>query len=136
VQLHRDIDQLTAAGADLILIGNGAPHFIAGFRELTGYQGPIYTDPSLATFRAAELQRGVGKTLDPRGIGKGIGAFVRGHRQGRTQGDPWQQGGVLVIAPSGDVLWHHASGRPGDNASIPEIVTALGGERPAAERHA
>jgi hypothetical protein len=132
VQLHRNIDQLTNAGANLYLIGNGAPHFIAGFRELTNYTGPIYTDPSLETFRTAQLKRGVGKTLDPRGLGKGISAFMKGHRQGRTQGDPWQQGGVLVIAPSGDVLWHHASERPGDNASAEQIVEALRGQRAAA----
>lgn len=125
MQLHRDIDKLTAAGADLYIIGNGAPNFIAGFREQTGYRGPIYTDPSLATFRAAELKRGVASTLDPRSLGKGIGAFLRGQRQGLTQGDAWQQGGVLVIMPSGEVKWHHASERPGDNATVAQIVAAL-----------
>ena len=129
MQLHRKIDLIRGAGADLYVIGNGSPSFIAGFREETGWDGPIYTDPSLATFRAAELKRGVARTFDPRGLARGVAAFARGQRQGRTQGDPWQQGGVLVVAPTGDVLWHHASGTPGDNASAEDIARAI---KPAA----
>jgi hypothetical protein len=125
VQLHRDVDKLRAASADLVIIGNGTPNFIAGFREQTKYDGPIYTDPSLAVYRAAEFKRGITKTFDPRALAPTIGAFVRGHRQGRTHGDPWQQGGVLVVARDGRVLWHRASERPGDNATVAEIVAAL-----------
>ena len=125
MQLHREIDAIRAAGAELYVIGNGTPSFIAGFRETTNYDGPIFTDPSLAAYQAAQLKRGVLKTLDPRALGKTIGAFMRGHRQGSTKGDPWQQGGVLVIARGGEVRWHHASERPGDNAAVHEIVAAL-----------
>ncbi len=125
MQLHRDQDQLTAAGVDLAVIGNGTPNFIEGFREQTGYRGPLYTDPTLAVYRAAQLKRGVAKTFDPRALGSTISAFMRGHRQGRTQGDPWQQGGVLLIATDGRVLWHHASERPGDNATVAQILAAL-----------
>jgi hypothetical protein len=127
VQLHRDIDLIHGAGAELYVIGNGSPSFIEGFREQTQWTGAVYTDPSLDVYRAASLKRGVMRTLDPRALGKTIGAFVRGHRQGLTRGDAWQQGGVLVIAPSGDVKWHHASDRPGDNASAHEIAAALTG---------
>lgn len=125
MQLHREIDAIRATGAELFVIGNGGPSFIAGFREQTGWPGPIYTDPSLAVYRGAGLKRSVLKTLDPRGLVPTIRAFVRGARQGRTHGDTWQQGGVLVVAPSGDVMWHHASGRPDDNATLAQIVAAL-----------
>ena len=125
MQLHRKKDLIRTAGADLFVIGNGSPSFIAGFRDETGYDGPIYTDPSLAVYKAAELERGVTKTLDPRALGSTIRAFARGQRQGRTQGDPWQQGGVVVIDRDGSVLWHHASGRPGDNATAEDIAEAL-----------
>ena len=123
--MHREMHKLNAAGVDLVIIGNGAPNFIAGFREQTKYDGPLYTDPSLATFKAAELRRGVTSTFDPRALGKTVSAFMSGHRQGRTQGDAWQQGGVLVVAPSGEVKWHRASERPGDNATVDEILAAL-----------
>jgi hypothetical protein len=125
VQLHRKIDLIRAAGAELFVIGNGSPSFIAGFREETGWDGPVYTDPSLAVYKAAELKRGVARTFNPLAIGKTVRAFARGHRQGRTQGDPWQQGGVLVIDRGGDVVWQQASDRPGDNATAEEIAAAL-----------
>lgn len=125
MQLHQGVDKLKAAGVDLVIIGNGAPNFIEGFREQTKYDGPIYTDPTLTAYKAAELKRGVTKTLDPRALGNTIGAFMRGSRQGRVQGDAWQQGGVLVVAPDGTVKWHHASDRPGDNATVEQILAAL-----------
>ena len=125
MQLHRDIELIRGANAELFVIGNGSPSFIEGFRDETKYDGPIYTDPSLAAYNAAQLKRGVAKTFDPRGLFGAVKAFADGRRQGRTQGDPWQQGGVLVVAPTGDVVWHHVSGRSGDNASAAAIATAV-----------
>ncbi|MBX3161521.1 MAG: AhpC/TSA family protein [Deltaproteobacteria bacterium] len=125
VGLQKDLAAIAAKGADVHVIGSGTPSFIAGFREETGWTGPIYSDASLAAYRAAELKRSVARTLDPRSLGKAL-AFLRdGHRQGRTQGDNWQQGGVLVVRPGGAVAWHHASDRPGDNATGAQILAAL-----------
>lgn len=125
MQLHRRIDDLRAAGAEVIVIGNGSPQFIEGFRETTGWQGPLYTDPSLAVYQAAGLKRGVRTVLDPRAALSALGALRAGSRQGRTQGDTWQQGGVLVIASSGEVLWSQVSEYAGDNAAPDEILDAL-----------
>jgi len=125
VQLHRDIDQLHAKGAELHVIGNGGPSFLAGFRAETGYDGPLYTDPSLEVYRAAELKRGVARTFDPRALGKAVGALMHGHRQGRVQGDAWQQGGVVVIAPDSTIKWHYASERPDDRPTAAEIAATL-----------
>jgi hypothetical protein len=125
VQLHRSEGELREAGADLYVIGNGAPMFIAGFRETTGFQGPIYTDPSLAVYQAAELERGLWKTVNVRGLAASVGALRRGFRQGRTQGDATQQGGVVVVAPGGSIIYHHISRYPGDNAAPADIVRAL-----------
>ena len=124
MQLHRSIDRFRAAGIDLVIIGNGAPPFIEGFREQTHYDGPIYTDPSLAVFKTAELKRSVMRTIDPRSLGKAFKALTNGQRQGKVEGDAWQQGGVLVIAPDGTIKYHHASERPGDNASADAILSA------------
>lgn len=125
VQLLRSIDSFHEAGAELIVIGSGSPSFIEGFREHTDYTGPLYTDPSLDVFKEAELKRSVARTLDPRSLGKAFKALVDGQRQGRTQGDQWQQGGVLVIAPDGAIKYHHASERPGDNAPAAAILSSI-----------
>ena len=56
---------------------------------------------------------------------RSVGALRRGFRQGKTQGDNLQQGGILAIAPDGRVLWHHISSGPGDNAKPADIARAL-----------
>ncbi len=126
MQLHRERESLRAAGLELHVIGNGAPMFIAGFRETTGYDGSLYTDPSLAVYRAAELRSGLRTVLSIGTLTRTAGALRRGFRQGRTQGSALQQGGVLVIATDGRVLWHHVSAGPGDNATAAAIIAAVG----------
>jgi len=125
VQLHRSIDDIHAAGAELHVIGNGAPMFIEGFRETTGYHGPVYTDPSLEVYKAAELERGFWKTVNLGAAIDTVGSAFRGFKQGKTQGDKTQQGGVVVVATDGRVLYHHISKHPGDNAKPQAIVAAL-----------
>ena len=131
VQLHRDLDKIHAAGAELYVIGNGSPSFIEGFREETRYDGPIYVDPSLEVYKAAQLKRGVVKTFSPFALGKTIKAFAAGQRQGSTQGDAWQQGGTLVIDTGGTIVWHHVSEHSGDQSTGAQILAALS-ERPRA----
>jgi hypothetical protein len=125
VQLHREIAAIHDRGADVVVIGNGNPMFIEGFRETTGFAGAIYTDPSLELYSAVQLRRGLSTVFSLRGVGRAVGALRRGHRQGRTQGDALQQGGVLVVATDGRVIWQQISSGPGDNASVAEIVAAL-----------
>ncbi len=125
MQLHRKRTEIRSAGADLHVIGNGSPMFMDGFRETTGYDGPLYTDPSLAVYKAAGLKRGIGTILSPRAALAALGALKGGFRQGRTQGAATQQGGVLVIAPSGDVLFAQIAEYAGDNAPPEKIVAAL-----------
>ena len=119
MQLHRaNID-------NLYVIGNGTPNFIEGFRETTGFTGPLYTDPSLAVYKAAELKRGLGTILKLGAAAATVGSLRRGFRQGKVMGDGTQQGGVLVVAPDGRILYHHISRYPGDNASPDEIRSHL-----------
>jgi len=125
VQLHHEIDRIHRAGAELVVIGNGAPHFIAGFRELTGYRGQLYTDPSLESYKAASLKHGWHTFLNPLAAVYAVRALCTGNMQGRTQGDPAQQGGTLVIAPPGRVLFHHVSQTAGDHAKLDKVLSVL-----------
>jgi len=139
VQLHQQIDRIHAAGAELFVIGNGTPNFVAGFRETTAYLGPLYCDPSRAAYRAAGLQRGAMRILNPLSAAYAVRALARGHLQGRTQGDATQQGGLLVVLPPGRIAYHHVSRVAGDNAPVDEVVAALGravGVRPPQVRAA
>ncbi len=125
MQLHHANDQIEATGARLHVIGNGAPMFIAGFRESTGFRGPIYTDPSLAVYRAAEMRRGLATILHPRGLLNAARAVRAGFRQGRTQGDATQTGGVLIVTPAGEIAYQYTSRAAGDHPATSEILAAL-----------
>lgn len=125
VQLHREQAALDATGASVVVIGNGGPSFIEDFRQTTKFEGPIYTDPSLAVYEAAQLERGVGTFLKLGAVTRTFGALRRGARQGKTRGDALQQGGVVVVDRDDRVRYHHVSQYPGDNASPAQIVAAL-----------
>ena len=125
VQLRHQVDAIHAAGGELVVVGSGTPNFMAGFREQTGWTGPLYGDPSLASYRAAGLQNALWRNFTPLGLVYGARALARGHMQGRTQGDPSQQGGVLVILPPGRIVYEHKSQVAGDNAPAAEVAQAL-----------
>jgi len=125
VQLHHEIGAIHAAGGELVVIGSGTPNFVAGFRETTKYDGPLYVDPQLLSYQAAGLKRGLLRTLNPLTIAMGVRAISRGNFQGRTQGDAYQQGGVLVVMPPGRIVYEHVSDVAGDNAPAREVVAAL-----------
>ena len=126
MQLHRHQQDLSRRGAELVVIGNGAPNFMAGFREHTGYHGALYTDPSLDTYRALALKRSVTSSMNPKSLGRAVTALGRGFRQKKVQGDPWQQGGAFVISSDGVIRWSFRARFAGDMPDVSRILRALG----------
>lgn len=125
MQLHHAIDRIHAAGAELVVIGSGTPNFIAGFRENTGFTGTILSDPTLSAYQVAGMRRSMWRNFNPLSGAYAVRALARGHFQGRTQGDPSQQGGVLVIVPPDRIIFEHFSKVAGDNAPPSAILAAL-----------
>ena len=127
MQLHRVREEIHARGAELVIIGNGAPNFARAFREDLGITTPLFTDPSLTTYRLLEFKRGVtGTLLSPKVWANAARALSGGFRQGRVKGDAWQLGGVLVVRPDGSVIYRYASAAAGDHPPVSEILRALG----------
>ncbi|KAH8117951.1 hypothetical protein DFH11DRAFT_1503507 [Phellopilus nigrolimitatus] len=58
-----DIEALEKAGLKIVIVGLGSPSLIAPYRQITGASFPIYTDPSLAVYRALSM------SLKPTGAG-------------------------------------------------------------------
>jgi hypothetical protein len=129
VQLHHEKARIEAAGARLVVIGSGTPNFIAGFRENTGFDGLILSDPSLSAYKVAGMRRDMWRNFTPLSAAYAVRALARGHMQGRTQGDASQQGGVLVIEPPGHIVFEHLSKLAGDNAPPADILAALEARR-------
>jgi hypothetical protein len=115
------------AGARVLVIGNGWPAMAKHFAERVGLPASItlLTDPSRRAYRGAGLKRGLWRTLGPHAWLPYLRTLLRGFRQRWTAGDPWQQGGALVLAPGGRVLYRHVSEHPGDQAAVAALLSAL-----------
>ncbi len=89
---------------------------------------PVYTDPSRKTFDLAGMKYGRLRTFSPAAAGQTVRALKAGFRQIKTMGDPWQQGGAVILKPSGEVTWAYSSDNPGDRIPLDELVLALKGK--------
>ena len=113
------------AGAELVIVGNGTPAQAADFRDAQRITTPLFVDQALRAYAAAGLRRGVATALNLRTVAHGLRALRAGQRQGATQGDPWQQGGVFVITPDDRVLFAHVSEEAGDHPDPADVIAAL-----------
>jgi hypothetical protein len=123
--LDRARPEIEARGAELVVVGSGAPEHLAGFREVTGYRGPLLTDPSLRSFQVAGLASGWRRTFDPRAFVNGIRAFAGGFRQGARRGNPVQQGGTFVLGPGPRVRFEWRDRFAGDHPPMSAVLAAL-----------
>jgi hypothetical protein len=133
VQLHRDRDAFETAGVELVVIGQGSPRHARSFTEDQGLDLTLLVDPERRTYEAAGAKMaGVTDLFGPRVVLRGLKA-VAGERvvQGRTIGHPAQLGGVLVVAPDGEIVWSHLANDAGDN---PPNEVVLEAARDAAAR--
>jgi NAD(P)-dependent dehydrogenase (short-subunit alcohol dehydrogenase family) len=123
--LRDQIGEIRARGAELAIVGNGAPSFAAAFREDFELDCPLLVDPELRAYRAAGLRRGRVELLSPRLPLHALRAFRSGSRQTGVQGDPWQLGGVFVLRPGGELTYRYASREAGDHPPVDELLAAL-----------
>ena len=124
-QVCRAADSIGALGAKLCFIGNGTPKMALDFQQEHALKIPVFVDPSLEAYRAAGLKRGLWKTLGLRPILRSFPALAAGFRPGRLQGDPWQQGGILVVGKEGQILYAYSNQHSGDTPRIKEILDTL-----------
>ena len=117
--------ELERLGAPLVVVGSGTPAHARDFQAHFGQGLRLYVDPGLKAFQAFGLKRGVGATLGPNALMSGLRAFASGHRQGAVQGDPWQQGGVFVVMPSGETPYAYRSEAAGDHPPTDAILDAV-----------
>ena len=95
--LNKNMKAFKKKNAQLVVIGNGPEHFITPFREATGYKGPLFTDPSLETYKILDFKKGLTSVIGLDPLKAGIRALSTGFWQKGIQGPPLQQGGVLVV---------------------------------------
>ena len=124
-ELKEALPQIEERGARLRVIGSGNPHHAGWFAERMRLAGAVFTDPARVAYRALGLKHGILRSVGPRTFGNALRAFNGGHRPATTQGDPWQQGGTLVVSQAGDLEYLHRSEVAGDHAPIADVLAAL-----------
>jgi len=123
--MTREAD-IKAAGGSVAVIGLGTPAFAKGFREATRYAGPLFVDGEGAAYRAVSLKRlRLWRLLSPRMIRNALRAKKDGFRQGKVEGDPWQLGGTLVVAPGDRLVYRWRNTNADDDAPLDEVLAAL-----------
>jgi peroxiredoxin len=119
------IPEIARRGAGLVFVGNGNAHYAKGFRDEFCPDCTLLTDPRLASYKAIGARGGLVNTLGPQAWAAGIRAFRRGATQERTQGHPFQQGGVLVIEPGTKVTYSYLSKAAGDHPRVDDVIAAI-----------
>jgi hypothetical protein len=118
-------DQLVSAGVTVVAVGSGtleqARRFVAEFK----FEGEMYVDPELHTYRAFDLVHGFLRTLGPASLMRGMSAMKKGFRQGRSAGDLWQQGGLFVMGPGRQLVFQHRNRFAGDHADLNIVLKAV-----------
>jgi hypothetical protein len=119
------LPQITARNASLKIIGNGNPDHAAFFMRRFGLRDGVYTDPARVVYDALGMRHGLGKTLGVSALKNGLRAYRSGFRNYGVQGDPWQQGGTVIITKTGDVAYRFIAEAAGDEASPKVILSVL-----------
>ncbi|MHB8507420.1 MAG: peroxiredoxin-like family protein [Candidatus Dormibacteria bacterium] len=115
--------EAVAEAGNVVIIGQGTLAQAVDFDRTHGRGLQALVDTERTTYRILGYARGVVETLGPRAIGAGVRAASRGFIQGATQGDPFQQGGVLVVRAGGSPRYFYRSAFAGDHPDI-RILTA------------
>ena len=128
MQLHRDREKFDAAGARLVVIGQGTPAHAEHFREQFDLEGlEILVDPEREAYATAGAKKAsMSDLFGPRSVASGLKrAATERIVQGPTQGSNTQLGGVLVIAPGDRVAWSHLAAHAGDNPPNEDVLEAV-----------
>jgi peroxiredoxin len=119
-----------AAGALLVYVSTGTPAMAADFAAKEGLGGAVLSDVGRKAFAAARFSRSPWKLLHPRFLANLWRSLRAGHKQTGVQGDPWQQGGVLVFGADGSLRHQQIDGAAGDLLDVDAIVAAAAAVTP------
>ena len=119
-QRHR----FEALGVQVICVGSGSARGARGFIRQHAAGLDVYVDPSLNVYSHFNLHRSWRRLADPSMVSRGATAYAEGHRQGETDGDIAQLGGVVLLSKAGEVAWIHRDERAGDHANLEDALEA------------
>jgi len=122
--LRRRHDDFERAGARLVFVGPGTPAMARAFRDEQPGDGVVLSDVDRNSYRAAGMRRSIWALLHWRMVWNLLRALRGGFRQTKVQGDPWQQGGVLVFDAAGGLVHQQVDRVGGDELDADAVVAA------------
>lgn len=119
--------EIIAKGADIAAIGLGGMNYARQFREESGITFPLLVDEDSSAHKTAGLGKAnIFHLLRRDNAASRKRAKAAGFSQKGLGKDPFQLGGSFVFAPGNRDLYAHISQTFGDNAPIPELISAIG----------
>jgi peroxiredoxin len=128
--MQRELETVTARGAQAIAIGQGTAEEAARVCEQMGVAFPCLGDPEKASYRAYDLPRAGWReiVLDP--IRDGSEAMQKGYRVSlrgslMRHSDWFQLPGVAIVDRAGIVRYLHRARHSGDIPAPAVVIAAL-----------
>lgn len=117
--------EIEAAGAQLIAIGNGHARWARDFIDEQGVEFPVFVDPGLRSYEHFGMKRGLGEVVTLKSMKHATRALGGGHRQSPVRGDGLQNGGVVVTDANGEVVYKHVEQETGDLVDLDDVIAAI-----------
>ena len=112
--------------ARLAVIGSGDPRHFKEFKDITGYNGQLFTDPSRKAFTLLGFSSSIFGFMSVNSMFKAISALKNGHRQGSVQGSTLQLGGAVIIDTKCSIRYYFASRKAGEHPDIDDLIRVIG----------
>jgi hypothetical protein len=110
-------------GVGVAFVSTGLPAMAEDFVQQYQLPFPVFVDPKRETFRHLGFRRGALSTLlSLQIVSNARRAMKAGFRQGKTQGDAWQQGGVVIVRRGGVAVYGFASETAGHHPPLSMVL--------------
>ncbi len=122
------IKEIASLGVQVIVIGNGEPHYIEDFKERHRLQKKpvkVFTDPSLQVYKQAQLKRNFLIALGPTTWYEFLIAWSKGIGQSSIEGDNGQMGGTMFIDESSTLRFYYRNKTVANHADPNELMDKI-----------
>jgi len=125
VQLRDRHQEILERQADLFLIAPSTAQ--QAHRATVEFNVPyqMLADPQRLAFAAAGMRRDLFSSLNLRTFQYFLRTWKKGIRQKGIQGNPFQQGGALVIGRGGVLKFHFIGKAAGDHPDLDQVIASI-----------
>jgi len=96
------------------------------FRQVTGYQGILLTDPTRDSYKYLKFKSGLTDIVGVTSFTQTFSALKAGFMPGSLQGNALQLGGAIVVTPDGNIAYFFTSSAAGDHPPVEDLLAATG----------